>query len=96
MRRTPEPIEPSPSRVMRPMWPVVGTWVPPHSSRSNPSPIVTTRTREPYFSPKSAIAPWAFASSRLISSVVTVRSSASFSLTSASMSPSWLASTALE
>ena len=38
MRRTPEPIEDSPSTAMRPMWPVLGTWVPAHSSLDQSPP----------------------------------------------------------
>ncbi len=62
MRRTPDatPV----SSVMRksPMSPVAFTWVPPQSSMLKPG-IDTTRTRSPYFSPKSAMAPPAIASS---------------------------------
>ena len=53
------------------------TCVPPHSSTDQPSvlpppsPMATTRTSSPYFSPNSARAPEAIASSRLISRVVT-------------------------
>ena len=44
------------------MSPVAATWVPPHSSvLKRPSPIATTRTRSPYFSPNSAVAPSAIA-----------------------------------
>ena len=48
---------------MSPMSPVRRTWVPPHSSTDQPmvlpppSPIATTRTSSPYFSPNSARAP---------------------------------------
>ncbi len=43
------------------------TCVPPHSSRDQePSPISTMRTMSPYFSPKSAVAPSAFASSSVV------------------------------
>ncbi len=62
MRRTPEPIEDSPSSFTRPSWAVLWTWVPPHSSLEK-SPMVTTRTCSPYFSPNSAMAPWRLASS---------------------------------
>src|SRR5687767_5024370 len=44
------------------MSPVARTWVPPHNSRLNPG-TDTTLTRSPYFSPNSAIAPAAMASS---------------------------------
>lgn len=37
-----------------PIWPVAWRWVPPQSSTEKP-PISTTRTTEPYFSPKKAI-----------------------------------------
>ena len=54
----------SPTIVTRPMSPVRRTWVPPHSSTEQPSvlprrrsPIETTRTSSPYFSPNSARAP---------------------------------------
>ncbi len=62
MRRTPEPMEDSPSSFTRPSWAVLCTCVPPHSSLEK-SPMVTTRTRSPYFSPNSAMAPCFFASS---------------------------------
>ena len=45
--------------------------MPPHSSVLNPG-TETTRTLSPYFSPKSAIAPAAIASSVFFTSVVTV------------------------
>ena len=54
------------------------TWVPPHNSTDQPSvlepgfsPIATTRTSSPYFSPNSARAPDVRASSSPISRVVT-------------------------
>ena len=59
------------------MSPVRRTWVPPHSSTDQPSvlpppsPMATTRTSSPYFSPNSARAPDAIASSTAISRVVT-------------------------
>ena len=66
---------------IRPMSPVRRTWVPPHSSTDQPRvlppvpsgfwPIATTRTSSPYFSPNSARAPDARASSSAISRVVT-------------------------
>ena len=52
------------------MSPVARTCVPPHSSTLKPG-IDTTRTRSPYFSPKSAIAPAAIASSVERTSVCT-------------------------
>ena len=64
-RRTPEPIEDSLSSFTRPRRPVLSTCVPPHSSCAH-SPTETTRTRSPYFSPNSAIAPIALASGWLI------------------------------
>ena len=48
------------------MWPVWWTCVPPHSSTEY-SPTSTTRTKSPYFSPNSAIAPWFLASSNVVS-----------------------------
>ena len=59
------------------MSPVRRTWVPPQSSTDQPivlpvpSPIATTRTSSPYFSPNSARAPEARASSSAIRRVVT-------------------------
>ena len=58
--------------VKNPMSPVARQWVPPHSSMLKPG-IETTRTRSPYFSPNSAIAPEAIASSVERSSVTTGR-----------------------
>ena len=52
----------------RPMSPVARTCVPPHSSRLKPG-IDTTRTRSPYFSPNSAMAPAAIASCVAFTSV---------------------------
>ncbi|CSD27557.1 Uncharacterised protein [Vibrio cholerae] len=46
----------------RPISPVLLAWIPPHSSVEK-SPIDSTRTWSSYFSPNSAIAPFAFASS---------------------------------
>ena len=54
-----------------PMLPVARQCVPPQSSTENPG-TVTTRTRSPYFSPNSAIAPAAMASSVDCSCVSTV------------------------
>ena len=55
------------------MSPVARTCVPPQSSVLNaPSPIATTRTLSPYFSPKSAIAPDAIASCVFLTDVFTV------------------------
>jgi hypothetical protein len=55
-RRTTDPIELSPSSLTTPICADAGVCVPTQSSRDH-SPIDTTRTRSPYFSPKSAIAP---------------------------------------
>ena len=77
MRRTPAATPLSATTGIRPMSPVRRTWVPPHSSTDQPSvlpapsPIATTRTSSPYFSPNSARAPEARASSSAISRVVT-------------------------
>ena len=77
MRRTPAATPESDTPEIRPMSPVRRTWVPPQSSTDQPmvlpvpSPIATTRTSSPYFSPNSARAPEARASSSAISRVVT-------------------------
>ena len=92
-RRTPAPIEDSPSSLTTPSWPVRATCVPPHSSRAQ-SPTLTTRTRSPYFSPNSAIAPDARPRSIGWYSAVTSRSSSRTSLTRASTSASTLGGTA--
>ncbi len=68
-----------------PTWPERCAWVPPHSSRAQ-SPTDTTRTRSPYFSPNSAMAPAARACSCVMYLACTARSSASTSLTRASTS----------
>ena len=86
-RRTPEPIDASPSSLTRPSWPERCACVPPHSSRAQ-SPTATTRTASPYFSPNSAIAPESRASSWVMNSACTARSSSSTSLTLASTSDS--------
>ena len=53
---------------------VLRTCVPPHSSREKPpSPTSTIRTTSPYFSPNSAIAPSARASSSVVVSARTAR-----------------------
>ena len=66
------------------MSPVARTCVPPQSSVLNaPSPIDTTRTLSPYFSPNSAIAPDAIASCVFRTLVVTVSFLSTDSLTSA-------------
>ena len=72
MRRTPAATPLSATMAKKPMSPVARTCVPPHSSRLKPGTL-TTRTLSPYFSPNSAIAPAAIASSVERTSVVTVR-----------------------
>ena len=67
MRRTLAALELSPCSLKTPISAVLRTCVPPHSSREYaPSPICTIRTTSPYFSPKSAIAPSARASSSVV------------------------------
>ena len=66
MRRTLEALEVSVVTWKSPISEVADTCVPPHSSRETPS-ISTIRTRSPYFSPNSAIAPRRSASSRVVS-----------------------------
>ena len=70
MRRTPAATPLSATMTKRPMSPVARTCVPPHSSTLKPG-IDTTRTRSPYFSPNSAIAPAAIASCVFFTSVCT-------------------------
>ena len=70
MRRTPAATPLSAAIAKRPISPVARTCVPPHSSVLKPG-IDTTRTVSPYFSPKSAIAPAAIASSVAFTSVMT-------------------------
>ena len=62
MRRTPAATPLSSTITNGPMSPVARTCVPPHSSTLKPG-TDTTRTRSPYFSPNSAMAPAAMASS---------------------------------
>ena len=59
IRRTPAETELSDRILKKPICPVAGTCVPPHSSTD--SPYLITRTRSPYFSPKIAKAPIACA-----------------------------------
>ena len=66
MRRTFEALEVSWSRGTGRSRRCAATCVPPHSSRETSS-ISTMRTQSPYFSPNSAIAPSASASSRVVS-----------------------------
>ena len=49
---------------------VLSRWVPPQNSKDS-APIFTTRTVSPYFSPKRAVAPSFFASSKGRTSVST-------------------------
>ena len=70
IRRVFEPMEPSDSSVMVPICPSESTWVPPQNS-SEAGPACTTRTDEPYLSPKKAMAPMLSASSREVSVVST-------------------------
>ena len=80
MRRTPAALALSAMILTRPMSPVRVTCVPPHNSTDHallalspdcPTPIETTRTSSPYFSPNSAMAPVSMASSSAISRVST-------------------------
>ena len=71
MRRTPAAMPDSPVTRIRPMSPVRCTCVPPQSSTEKPPPIVSTRTSSPYFSPNSAIAPFAFAVSMSVTWIST-------------------------
>ena len=66
IRRTFAALEPSEAIAKMPISAVLGTWVPPQSSRETSS-TSTTRTQSPYFSPNSAIAPSRSASMRDIS-----------------------------
>jgi hypothetical protein len=98
MRRTPAATPDSPTTETRPMSPVRRTCVPPHNSTDQPialpvaSPIDTTRTSSPYFSPNSARAPDATASSTAISRVVTA---AFWSTMSLAMSSTRISSSAV-
>ena len=84
MRLTPLATPASAVIQKRPMSPVRETWVPPQSSTEKRSaPIVSTLTSSPYFSPNSAIAPAAMASSMLISSVDTSALARTWSFTMA-------------
>ena len=83
MRRTPEATLLSDLMRNIPALAVLSRWVPPHSSMEN-SPMVTTRTVSPYFSPKVATAPRALASASGSSSVVTGRPSSTASFTRSS------------
>ncbi len=85
-RRTPEPIEASLSRLSMPIWAVVATWVPPHSSRDHGPESSTMRTIGGYFSPNMAMAPSALARSSGICCAVTSKLSAMAWLARASTS----------
>ena len=65
-----EPMELSDNSVIVPICPSESTWVPPQNS-SEVDPARTTRTEEPYLSPKKAMAPMSSASSREVSVVST-------------------------
>ena len=82
--RTPAATDDSDTILNRPMRAVLSTCVPPQSSDEK-SPMLTTRTTSPYFSPKSAVAPIFFASSTEHSVVVTGRPDRIAPLTSASV-----------
>ena len=67
IRRTFAALDVSVVTLKRPISAVERTCVPPHSSRDQePSPTSTIRTMSPYFSPNSAVAPSAFASSSVV------------------------------
>ena len=70
MRRTPEATLPSLLMRKAPALAVLSRWVPPQNSMET-SPISTTRTTSPYFSPKAATAPFFLASSMGRTSVMT-------------------------
>src|SRR5918999_271104 len=70
MRRTFEALDVSVVRWKSPSSEVAATCVPPHSSRETSS-ISTIRTRSPYFSPNSAMAPRRSASSSVVSTART-------------------------
>ncbi len=70
-----------------PIMPRAPTWVPPHSSIDS-GPADTTRTRSPYFSPKKAMAPMAWASAQLVSVTPTASSPRTAALTRSSTASS--------
>ena len=82
-----EPIEPSESSVTVPICPSESTCVPPQNS-SELGPACTTRTDEPYLSPKKAMAPMFSASSREVSVVSTPTAVSTARLTRAKTSSS--------
>ncbi len=63
MRRTPLATENSLLIRNAPAMAVLLRWVPPQNSTEYPSPMSTTRTVSPYFSPNRAMAPRSLASS---------------------------------
>ena len=81
IRLTPAATEDSDVILNKPSFAVLSTCVPPQSSVEN-SPILTTRTTSPYFSPNSAIAPIFLADSISESVVVTGSPSRMYELTS--------------
>ena len=95
-RRTPAATPASATIEIRPISPVRRTWVPPQSSTDQPrplpvgSPIDTTRTSSPYFSPNRARAPEFFASSTLIRRVSTGVFCSTISLAMSSISDQFL------
>ena len=86
-RRVFDPMELSDSLVIMPICPSESTWVPPQNS-SELGPACTTRTDEPYLSPKKAMAPMLSASSREVSVVSTAPASSTAALASANTSSS--------
>ncbi len=92
MRRAPAPVDASETITKGPMSPVRATCVPPQSSLEK-SPVDTTRTRSPYFSSKSPIAPSSAASWRSTISHCTGWSSSTRRLTIRSISRSVSGST---
>ncbi len=80
-------MEPSDCRVIMPICPSESTWVPPQNSSELP-PARTTRTDEPYLSPKKAMAPMLSASSRDVSVVSTPSAVRTAALASANTSSS--------
>ena len=89
------PAETLPSEIILngPISPVALQWVPPQSSAVK-SPARTTLTLSPYFSPKSAMAPFETASSMVVHAILTGEFSITFSLTIPSTSCSSLSSIA--
>ena len=92
-RRTPEPIEASPSSFTRPSWPDRATWCR-RTAHGSTLPPPRREPRSPYFSPNSASAPMARASSTEVWNARTARSLTSTRLTSSSTSRSTVTGTA--